>query len=323
MSDSSDYGQGPGTPCPVHPDRGAKRACGRCGNFMCDICSERGMRSLCLACREREGFTAFPLNRSNWTIGSLWELCWAAFQREWGMLSVAALILMGVSGGAQMFMNLVVAIGGASNSVALTVVLTLIVVIAQMLVQGLVQLGFLRVAFDVLHGRSVDLARLFSQMNKLVHYAMTMIVMMLVLFIPALLLISGGAVAVMLGMGGVEALRHPATLLNNPGMLIAVTSAVGVLGIIVCSYLLLPLYLLQPELAFCDDPPSPLEVLQRCWRYADGQRLRMLGVCVLMVVISLVGLLACCVGLIPAMALIQVLFAGMYLAVSREAEDLG
>ncbi|MBJ6760399.1 hypothetical protein JGU66_06465 [Myxococcaceae bacterium JPH2] len=281
------------------------------------------MRSLCLACRDREGFTAFPLNRSNWTIGSLWELCWAAFQREWGMLSVAALILMGVSGGAQVFMNLVVAIGGASNSVALTVVLTLIVMIAQMLVQGLVQLGFLRVAFDVLHGRSVDLARLFSQMNKLVPYAMTMVVMVLVLFIPALLLFSGVGVAVVLGMGGVEALRHPAVLFDNPGSILAVVSLVSVPILLLGSYLLIPMYLIQPELAFRDDPPSPLEVLQRCWRYADGQRLRMLGVCMVMVVISLAGLLACCVGLIPAVALIQVLFAGMYLAVSRESEDLG
>ncbi|RKH09213.1 hypothetical protein D7V97_17245 [Corallococcus sp. CA053C] len=324
MSDM-DFGRGAGPTCALHPLRGATGTCARCGNFMCDTCSEGGTSSRCPTCRERSGLT-FPLHRDNWSVGALWNVCWAAFQREWGMLSLGALISIGVSGGAQLMVNVGLGIGAAVDSAALSVVLAGLGFLAQLVVQGLVQLGLLRVCFDVLHGGRADLGRLFSQMHKVIPYLLTLLLITVIVVVPLIIVGALGFLAV-LGTGalsGLSANPSSSEVMNVLGSVLGVLGLLLVVMTVPLFYVLLPLYLIQPELTYAEVPPSPMELLRRCWALARGQRLAMVGVSLITIVLMLGGLIACCVGLIPAMALGQLLVAGMYLALRpRSDEDAG
>ncbi|MBN9681876.1 MULTISPECIES: hypothetical protein [unclassified Corallococcus] len=315
MSDV-DFGRAMGASCALHPGREATGTCERCGNFMCDTCSQDGASPRCPTCRERSGAT-FPLNRETWNFNALWDVCWAAFQREWGMLSLAVLITLGVTLGANLLFNVATGIGAALDSVAIAGVLALLGLVAQQLVQGLVQLGLMRVCFDVLHGGRVDVARLFSQMHKAVPYALTMLLLFVIVLVPVVLLLFLGILA-LVGTGllsGVDLNSSSDEFWN------ALVPFFGLMGlgfavlVVPITYLVLPLYLVQPELAYDDAPPSPWEVLRRSWVAARGQRLSMLGVSLMAGLAMVAGVFACCVGFIPGMALAQLLIAGMYLSV--------
>ncbi|MHA7634588.1 hypothetical protein [Corallococcus sp. M7] len=323
MSDV-DFGRAMGASCALHPGREATGTCARCGNFTCDTCSQDGASPRCPTCRERSGAT-FPLNRETWTFNKLWDVCWAAFQREWGMLSLAVLVYIGVSFGAQLLINVATGIGAAVDSAVIAVVLSVVGLVAQQLVQGLVQLGLLRVCFDVLHGGRADVGRLFSQMHKAVPYTLTMLLLFVILFVPLFILILLGVLAAVgLGVETGSALNTDA---SPQQVWNAVAPVLGVMGLAFAvlvgplMYLLLPLYLVQPELAYDDAPPSPLEVLRRAWEAARGQRLGILGVGFAGGAVMVAGVFACCVGFIPGMALAQLLIAGMFLALRAPSSD--
>ncbi|RKH00393.1 hypothetical protein [Corallococcus carmarthensis] len=323
MSDV-DFGRAMGASCALHPGREATGTCERCGNFTCDTCSDSGTSPRCPTCRERFGAT-FPLRRETWTFNKLWDVCWAAFQREWGMLSLAVLITLGVSFGAQLLINLGTGIGAAVDSGVLAAVLSIVGLVAQQLVQGLVQLGLLRVCFDVLHGGRADVARLFSQMHKAVPYALTMLLVFAIVLVPLAILGALGFVAA-LGTGLLSGFNLDANA-SPSEFFEALLPIMGVLGlgflVLVgpLTYLMLPLYLVQPELAYDDVPPSPVEVLRRSWEAARGQRLAMLGVGLAAGAVMVAGFFVCCVGFIPGMALAQLLTAGMFLSLRSPRQD--
>ncbi|QAT88794.1 hypothetical protein EJ065_7269 [Corallococcus coralloides] len=321
MSDV-DFGRAMGASCALHPGREATGTCARCGNFTCDTCSQGGAAPRCPTCRERSGAT-FPLNRENWNFSKLWDVCWPAFQREWGMLSLAVLITLGVTLGANLLFNVAAGIGAAVDSVIIAGVLGVVGFVAQQLVQGLVQLGLTRVCFDVLHGGHVDVARLFSQMHKAVPYALTMLLVFVIVLVPVVLLIFLGILA-LVGTGMLSGVDLNSSSDEFWNALVPFLGVMG-LGFVVLvapiTYLVVPLYLVQPELAYDDAPPSPWEVLRRSWVAARGQRLSMLAVSLMAGLAMVAGFFVCCVGFIPAMALAQLLFAGMYLSVRSPRGD--
>lgn len=321
MSDV-DFGRAMGASCALHPGREATGTCARCGNFTCDTCSQNGTSPRCPTCRERSGAT-FPLQRENWNFSKLWDVCWAAFQREWGMLSLAVLITLGVSLGANLLVNVATGIGAAVDSVVVAVVLSVVGLVAQQLVQGLVQLGLLRVCFDVLHGGRADVARLFSQMHKAVPYTLTMLLVFAIVMVPLALL----SVLVILALVGTGILSGVDLNSSSDQIWSALAPMLGVMGLgfLVLlgpiAYLVLPLYLVQPELAYEEVPPSPVEVLRRSWEAARGQRLSILGVGLAGGAVMVAGFFVCCVGFIPGMALAQLLIAGMFLSMRSPRED--
>lgn len=316
MSDV-DFGRAMGAHCALHPVLEATGTCARCGNFTCNACSQDGTSRYCPTCRERAG-DAFPLGRETWSFGQLWDVCWPAFQREWVMLSLAVLVMMGVSIGAQLLVNVATAIGGAADSLVLTVVLGLVGLVAHQLVQGLVQLGMLRVCFDVLKGGRANVERLFSQMHKAVPYALTMLLVFVIVLVPLALLVFLGILA-LVGTGVLSGISlESASSSEVWESLVPFLGAMGLASLVLVGplmYLSLPLFLVQPELAFSDAPPSPFEVLRRSWAAARGQRFSMLLVMLAAWAAMVVGFFVCCVGMIPGMALAQLLTAGMYLAV--------
>ncbi|NOK32890.1 hypothetical protein [Corallococcus exercitus] len=323
MSDV-DFGRAMGASCALHPGREATGTCARCGNFTCDACSLNGTSPRCPTCRERAG-APFPLDRETWTFSKLWDVCWVVFQREWGMLSLAVLIYLGAAFGAQLLINVATGIGAALDSGAVAVVLSLVALVAQQLVQGLVQLGLLRVCFDVLHGGRVDVARLFSQMHKAVPYVLTMLLVYAIVLVPLIILGGLGFLAVM-GTGllsGIHLGADPSArqVFDALAPILGVLTLGGLVATVPLAYLLLPLYLVQPELAYDDVAPSPVEVLRRSWAAARGQRLSIMGVALMAGLIIMAGFLVCCVGVIPGMALAQLLIAGMFLALRAPRDE--
>ena len=84
-------------------------------------------------------------------------------------------------------------------------------------------------------------------------------------------------------------------------------------------YLSLPLLFLVPELLLCAHP-GLLRPLRNCYRVLAGRRLVALALSLGSGVLVLAGLVACCVGIVPALALVQLLMGGLYLALRRGAD---
>ncbi|NTX10123.1 hypothetical protein HUA74_28460 [Myxococcus sp. CA051A] len=325
----SDFGRGRGAMCPLHPDHLAQRTCTRCGNFMCDTCSEGGTQVHCPTCREREGLgQAFPLDRHNWSVGGLLEVCWERFKREWVMLSVGAILFFAAAMVGSFVSQILSFIGGLSGSTTVTVLMVIVGTVLSWVIQGMGTLGITRMCLDVLQGQRADLGRMFSQLSKLVPYLLTLLLSFAVM-LPVIILCFGAALAVFVGMSGVslaevgsseEAIN--AVISNTPPHVLVVAFVVGAgLYIFPGLWLVMPLVLMQPALVDAENP-GPVETLKRCFAAAQGQRLGMLGTLFIGAVIFIVGIFLCCLPGIPALAFFQLLLAGLYLSLSKGAEEV-
>ncbi|MFY2556286.1 hypothetical protein ACN469_01475 [Corallococcus terminator] len=312
----------------MHPDHLAQRTCTRCGNFMCETCSENGTQPHCPTCREREGLgRAFPLDRGNWSIGGLVDVCWDRFKREWVMLSVAAIIFFAASMLGSFISQMMSLVGGMSGSTAVIVVTTLVGAVASWVIQGMVSLGITRMCLDVLQGQRADLGRMFSQLSKLVPYLLTLLLSFVVM-LPVIILSLGAALAVFVGMSGVS----PAELFSGEELNVllsgtplhvfwATIATGGVLYFFPGMWLLMPLVLMQPALVDVENP-GPVETLKRCFAAAKGQRWGMFGTMALGAVAFMVGVILCCLPVLPALGFFQLLLAGLYLSLSKGAEEV-
>jgi hypothetical protein len=300
---------------------GATGTCERCGNFMCEVCSQRGRHILCPACRARTGDLAFPLRRDTWNFGALWDYCFEAFKRDWLMLSVAVIVWLAVGTVANITTNIASAVLQNSDAWVLGGILLLISLLVQTAVQGVMAMGMVRVAFDVLEGGGVDIARLFSQFSKVGRYLVTVLLAAVMLVLPLVLLFCVlsfvGLVAVGVSVGDVVGGQSFGA--GRGLALVGVFGVAGVLTLIPAFYFGLPLYLMQAELTFNDDV-SPTQALRNCYTLARGERLSILGVSMFVGLVVLGGMLACCVGVLPALGLGQLMLGGLYLALRNGSE---
>ncbi|QSQ21004.1 hypothetical protein JY651_38260 [Pyxidicoccus parkwayensis] len=329
----TDFGRGVGALCAIHPERAASRICSRCANFMCEVCSDSGTQAMCPTCRERTGLNArnFPLSRDNWSMGALLETCWEAFTREWVMISVGVLIFFAGSVAGNVVSRALNTVGGLSDHWAINGVFFVAGLILSTVVQGLVTLGLMRMLFDVLEGRRVEVERIFTQFHKAVPLLLTTL-LIYALMLPLFVLVIGGMLGALAITGGLDAIRSADWMGvsggNDPSAeLIRVLGTLGPsMGLMVLvgfalyvfpgMWLMMPLTLVQPELARSENP-QPLEVLRRCFAYSRGQRLPMVGIFLFGGVLVAAGVCLCCVGAIPAMGLFQLLIAGLYLTLSK------
>lgn len=273
---------------------------------------------------------AFPLTRENWSVSGLMDLSWDAFKREWVMLCVGVLIFLAGSFAGQVVSQVSSMVGGATGSTVITVLGFFIGIIGSYAIQGGITLGFLRMSMDVLSGRRADLGRMFSQFGKIPTYLGTLFLSFL-LMLPLLLLIVVGAVGAGLATGTVSwselvALKDlPPSELDS-----AVTPMLpgfAVMGVVAFAlyvfpggWLLTPLILMQPELARTESPGA-VETLRRCFDYSRGQRLPMIGTVLLGGLLAMVSVFLCCVPVIPALGFLQLLMAGLVMALSSGAEE--
>jgi len=319
-----------GAHCPIHPEFQAVSTCSRCGNFMCRTCGEGGSQVLCPTCRQREGVgQTFPLNRENWSVSALVDQSWSAFKREWVMLCVGVLIFMAASFAGQLVSQVFSVAAGAANSLVVTAFAIILGMMASYVIQGAVTLGFLRMSMDVLNGQRADLTRMFSQFGKVLPY-MGALLLSFLLILPLLVLIAVGAVGAGLVSGTVSWAELMSLAGQSGGDLNAamrpMASGFMVMGVTAFVlylfpgvWLLMPLILVQPELARSESP-GVVETLRRCFAYAKGQRLAILWTMVLGSLFMVVGVMLCCVPMIPALAVFQLMLAGLCLALSNGAE---
>lgn len=272
---------------------------------------------------------SFPLNRDNWSVGGLVELSWEAFKREWVMLSVGVLIFLAASFAGQVFSQILSVIGGLVDNLVVTVVAFVIGLLGSYVIQGAVTLGFLRMCMDVLDGQRADLGRIFSQFGKVPAYLGTLVLSFL-LMTPLLLLIVVGSVGAGLATGSVSLSELTAMLDMSEselgGAMVGMMPAFTVMGItalaLYCfpgAWLLTPLLLLQPELARTDSP-QVVESLRRCFAYAKGERLAIVGTLLLGTLFIMVGVVLCCLPALPALGLFQLMLAGLHMSLSNSAE---
>ncbi len=310
-----------GAKCAIHPERIATRTCSRCGNFTCEECSAQGLETMCPACRSHTGAEAFPFTRLNYSFDAIWSFAFEKWKQEWVMLSVSVLILIAVGMVAVVFNAMFQAIakaivgerGGTAGIIYVTVLSSVMSQVTSMVVQGAFQMGLIRILIDVLNGKKADAGRIMTQLPKLGRYLVQMILVQVMILVPVAIYMLGlfAAAAVVSGISLLDMdIEHWGTAMRGTGFGIIV---VGMLAMIpVVYYVSLPLLFANMELVYGDT--SPVESIRRAYQIAKGHRLSILGFGFIGVLIILVGMLACCVCMLPAWSLCYLLWVGLYLA---------
>ena len=295
--------------CVLHPESAAEGTCARCGNFLCFTCNEAGRFTLCPTCRAQR---SFPLRRENWTFDALWQLAWTRFQQEWVMLSVASLIIFGTSfvigSVSQAFqMAAAAAFGDKPQFMAIAVgAVAVVTQIFSVFVQGVMQLGMYRICLDVLRGSTVDLGHFMRQARKLGTYVLSILFIFLIVFIPMLLVgaaIGFAAYFLFSGSSGEPAPEKIALLIAIPSLLLFVPFI----------WFVIPLTFSPLEIAIQDEV-GPVQAVRNAFAVASGERLRIIGIMFAAGAIAIVGLMACCIGIVPAGGLANLLITGLYLS---------
>lgn len=314
-----------GALCALHPTEYATLTCARCGNFMCEVCSENRGHSLCPSCREKVGAQRFPLERSTYDFGTLFNVAFESFKREWVMLSVAVIIfyaayiaftivgqvLIGIASG------VVAAASGDSGKVlamAVTGLLAVVTSLASVVVFGVLKLGFDRLCADALEGRKVDLARMFGLLRKAGTYLLQATLGGLAWMLMFGIAI-GASAAVTFGVMGKGAFEG-----SYEQALPSIFTAVGLASLL----LVVPavwLWLGYQNASFevMYTRAGPMEAIRNGFTLASGHRLNGLLVLLVSIPLSIAGVLACGIGFIPAFVLITLLQVGQYLAMRNGA----
>ncbi|MHB8878076.1 MAG: B-box zinc finger protein [Myxococcaceae bacterium] len=310
-----DYQSPTGARCAQHDGRPASSICDRCGNFMCNECSQHRTVSTCPSCQLVSGGGGFPFSRDAWTFSGVWDYTFEAFKREWVMLSVAALIIVGAS----MVMSAVSqGMQGAvvRSGVAAAVGVSLTTSVVSSLIQGLLQMGLTRMALDVLQGGRADLGRLGSQVPKAGKYALQLLLLSVIFLVPlalyfGVLLQLSGAWPILRESGFTTPSDFEALFRHTQVIKVLGLGSLVVLGPLI--YFGLPLTFATMELVH-DDEVGAWEAVTRAYAIGGSNRLSILGFGFVYLVIVFVGVIACCVGVLPGMALGQLLLVALYLA---------
>lgn len=308
----SEFGPPPQTPshpgpflqgaCAIHTTVVAMRTCARCGNFMCDECSENRTLDVCPPCRAivGVGILGFPLHRDTWSIESVFTYGWNVFKRDWVLLSLAVLCTYIVSFAFSMLSTgirvAVMAAGSTSAAVGVGFVLQLVQIVAQ----GYLQLGLIKMTLDAAQNRRVDFVDLFRQGRRLPAYVAQLFLLTLFIMIP--LGLAGGAAA---------GIAYAASARTDTIVIVAAGAAtIALLAIIP---ILIPFMFAQCELVFAQNS-GPIQSLKDVQTIARDNRTKIFVFGLLGVPIMIGGLLLCCIGFFPAFALWQLLVGVLYLA---------
>ncbi|MFO0601184.1 MAG: hypothetical protein U0228_38095 [Myxococcaceae bacterium] len=320
---------GVGAQCAVHVGIAAPATCARCGNFMCLTCSENGSQRECPSCRALRP-TDFPLN-ADARFRQLWDYSFAAFQREWLMLSISMLVFVGIA-----------VVGGGLASVLSQVADKLLGIpynparpfddprafLQNYLVQQVVTpfitipvnafalTGVYRVLLDVLRGRKADVNRLFVRFDLFPRFAAVHVLVWALTSLPMVIFFSLVGF-VTLKVAGTSLDDSPQMFLRallRPRPLAVMTS--GWLVYVVVLLWLLPLFFFAP-LEMLVSECQPLEALRRAAMLGVGERLRLLGYTLLSMAMMIAGVVGCFVGVLPAAAFASLLWCALFLVIRK------
>lgn len=320
--------------CAFHPDRMAHRTCPRCGTFVCSDCAA-GPDGACPPCAARRG--SFPLSRSDCTFDKVWEVAIDRFKPNWVMLSVAVLLFFLASFASSLVVTLlqqVVSVvmtkvtSGSDAAPVLIVVqlgMQILGTVVNMLVQGFFELGLVRLSFDVLEGRPAVLGRLFSQGRRLVDLVLARLLVGLGLGAPLMFLGVLPLVGVVLASGvtDAESLREAFRGFDpgaaKPALLVALAlTGVWWLGLVVAfTCVAIPLNFVIHEVVYGGSTAA--ESIRRAWIIGTDRRWLTFGTQFVVAAVVLGGMFACCLGILPAMAVGYLLLTTLYLALRTGA----
>lgn len=301
---------------------------------MCLTCSENVTQTICPKCRSLVA-SGFPLDQ-NAGLDQIWAYVSARFKEEWVMLSVGILLMGAIGAVGGVFNNIITEIvksvlsikidpvnplRNIGDFVKVTGISQFIGMFVQLPFHAIGLLGMYRLVVDVLYGRKADIGRMFKNMHLLGRAVILQLLIQAIITVPIFL---------MMGLFGFVALRSAGLTLgglNSHSMEQLVRSPApfilfgGWLLIITASILVLPITMLSvPELLVSEC--EPMEAIQRAWKLGEGQRLRLFGYSFVSGVIIFVGLLACCVGAIPASAAAYMLLISLFLVIRKSHADL-
>jgi hypothetical protein len=319
-----------GAQCAIHTGVGAPSVCARCGNFMCTACSVNQTERLCPTCRALTQGSDFPLGPDA-DFDQVWNYCFERFKAEWLMLSVGVLLFVGVAMMAGLMSNIITTIINKvmnlqvdparpfANLRDFAISNGLTQVTAGLLnipITGVGLIGIYRMCLDVLDGRKADVGRMFTQLNLLPKYVVLQLIMYAVITVPTYIAMAVlGFLSLKVGGLGFSDLDGGSLRqwLTSPGPFIV---AGGLLAMVAALLYVLPLTIFGvPELLVSQC--NPLEAIRRAWQMADGQRLRLVGYSFVGAAVMLVGALACCVGMLPASALLYMLWLSVFLTARK------
>jgi hypothetical protein len=290
---------------------------------MCDDCSVGGTELQCPKCRALTG-AAFPFGRDNHDFSRLWDFALDAWKREWAMLSVGFIIVMGASMAAglvgNIFSRVLQAMVSSSNTVAFIAVIgvaQLFVYVLQQMAVGVMQMGWARMAIDVLRGGRADVGRMFSQLSKTPAFLVQFLILFGLIVVPSGVYFVIATIAA-IKIGRVELPSFDPAHADAREWVDALAAMAPVLGgatllwLVPLVWMLIVVGFAQLEIVYGD--ARGWESIARSFTLTRGFRLPMLGYIIICVLVILVGTLLCCIGSIPAWALVELLMVTLYLA---------
>jgi hypothetical protein len=278
----------------------ARGVCARCGNFVCDWCTEQGRYAECGACRER-GALGFLFTRDAWTVSGLLSHSWVTFKRDWVAL-VLGLFILGVTlmvlGGAVGLAQLAVLGAQASQtpfalkpllfSSGVSFVMSLL--LTPMLI------GYVELCLTALRSRPVAVGTVFAP------YARFATVATLVTGLSAIGLVQNLLFSFLFADKNLQQVYTSNWiwwLLAAP-LFVYVGTGVGFMYAVLA-----------------DDPKaSALEAVTRSWRIASGKRWYILLVWIISGLATMFGMLFCVLPSIVVIPVVSLLWSGLYLALA-------
>ncbi|MFT3927409.1 MAG: B-box zinc finger protein [Myxococcales bacterium] len=295
-----------GARCALHDGQPFTAVCQRCGTYMCQTCTEGGKFMVCPSCRARTGLGSFPLRRDAFTWGQLTGHAWNAYKRNWALLLVVIVIVFVAFLAPQGLVFLVQF--GFSDQLGMLFPLVGLLSIPLTLLQWLLTLGMLSISVKIARGEPATLGMLFGEWRKLGSMALQGLVFFAAV-IPLILLFGLLFGLSMFGAAGSSDLGVVAALLSVP--LGAALVFYAGFGAVFSTFELVA----QPNVGGIDG-------IRNSWRVASGQRLAILLGGLIALGATLLGSLACGVGVLFAYGYCMVLFATVYLTLRNGADGL-
>lgn len=282
--------------CALHSDRAATGTCERCGDYVCDECTDSGRFALCASCRDRTGLGDFPLNRETTGFASVFSLAWRAFSEHWAILCGGSTIWWVTSLFLSLFRDLERAVTQELPPL-IAVTLGMALSIAQQGVLGVLMLGLIAMSNSALTGRPPALLELIAHAKRLLAYLVQFFALAGVVIVPAVIIFFVSATF--------------AALDAEPLILVTVAVLTTLAVLVPTLYVLLGIGFAQYELVH-DGSVGAIEALRRSWKIASGHRLLILGVWIASVALLMLSIFACCIGVIPMMAYFYLVTTALY-----------
>lgn len=279
--------------CAAHPDTVARAACVDCQRAVCAGCAPAGGEARCTDCRSRHAertraFDALVTAGEGWTFRLLWAAAWSALRGSGASLS-AGVLLGAIAYGTILFgssmalfaLGGLLHVAGVDTRWVLSFAMTWGFHLGNAVASG-VFLGLAAMSLDALAGRSPGIERLLPTWRAL-----------------------GSYLVLALGIAGVQvAFDAAAQPFSGAGVLALKTLVRGALVL-----LLVPL-----ATVVVAEQLGPLKAVRRFVALARGNVLALAGVLMLSLAVISAGGLVLGVGVLPGLALAQLLCSALYLA---------